>query len=187
MGILFANPSGPLIRVIGDDPRRIHPAGVKFARGGSHASGPEIERMANGEHMQIETYLSFNGNCAEAFKFYEQCLGGKIAGMMKYSESPMADQTPSEWRDKVMHARLDVGGEALMGADAPPKMFSGNHGFSVSIGVTDPGEAKRIFSALSEGADVKMPLGQTFWSPAFGMLVDRFGIPWMVNCEQHQE
>jgi PhnB protein len=134
--------------------------------------------------MQLSTYLSFNGNCAEAFKFYEKCLGGKLADMMKWGDSPMADQTPPGWKDKIMHAHLQVGDQVLMGADAPPQMFSGNHGFSASVGVTDPKEAERIFSALSEGANVQMPLAKTFWSPAFGMLIDRFGIPWMVNCQQ---
>jgi len=137
--------------------------------------------------MKLNTYLAFNGNCADAFNFYERCLGGKIVGMIRYGESPMAEQTAPEWRDKVMHARLEAGDQSLMGADAPPKMFEGNHGFSVSIGVKDPGEAKRIFDALSQGGKVHMPLGQTFWSPAFGMLVDRFGIRWMVNCEQHEQ
>jgi PhnB protein len=136
--------------------------------------------------MKLNTYLAFHGNCADAFKFYERCLGGKIIGMMKYGESPMADKTQPDWRDKIMHARLEVGDQALMGADAPKGMFNGNHGFSVSVTVTDKSEAERIFGALSEGATVHMPLQQTFWSPAFGMLVDRFGIPWMVNCEQHQ-
>ena len=136
--------------------------------------------------MKLNAYVAFNGNCADAFKFYEQCLGGKIVGMMKWGESPMAGQTAPEWRDKIMHARLEVGDQALMGADAPPNMFSGNHGFTVSITVNAKAEAERIFSAISEGAKVDMPLQQTFWSPAFGMLVDRFGIPWMVNCEAAQ-
>jgi PhnB protein len=134
--------------------------------------------------MKINTYLAFNGNCGEAFKFYEKCLGGK-AELMKYRDSPMADQTPEDFKDKIMHARLQVGDQILMGADSPKGMFSGNHGFSVSIGVTDPAEAERIWAALSEGANVHMPLAKTFWSPAFGMLVDHFGIPWMVNCEEH--
>ena len=137
--------------------------------------------------MQLATYLSFNGNCAEAFKFYEECLGGKIAAVMKWGDSPMADQTPPGWEDKVMHVHMDVAGQVLMGADAPPKMFSGNHGFSVSIGVTDAAEGERIWKRLSEGANVQMPLGKTFWSPAFGMLIDRFGIPWMVNVQQQQQ
>jgi PhnB protein len=134
--------------------------------------------------MKINTYLAFNGNCGEAFKFYEKCLGG-TAELMKYEDSPMAEQTSPDWRDKIMHARLQAGDQVLMGADAPKGMFNGNHGFSVSITVSDPAEADRIWAALSEGANVHMPLAKTFWSPAFGMLVDHFGIPWMVNCEQH--
>ncbi len=134
--------------------------------------------------MNINIYLAFNGNCGEAFKFYEMCLGGK-AELMKYSDSPMADQTPSAQRDRIMHAKLQVGEQVIMGADSPPQMgFNGNHGFSVSVTVKDPAEAARIFGALSEGGNVHMPLGKTFWSPAFGMFVDRFGIPWMVNCEE---
>jgi PhnB protein len=133
--------------------------------------------------MHINTYLAFNGNCEEAFKFYEKCLSGKIIGLMKYGESPMADQTAPDWKDKIMHARMEVGDQAIMGADAPPKMFNGNHGFTVSITVADPAEAQRLWDGLAEGAKVHMPLAKTFWSPAFGMLVDRFGIPWMVNTE----
>ncbi len=133
--------------------------------------------------MNINTYLAFNGNCGEAFKFYEKCLGGK-AEMMKYGDSPMAEQASPETRDRIMHAKIQVGDQVLMGADAPPNMFSGNEGFSVALTVKDPAEAERIFNALSEGGKVRMPLGKTFWSAAFGVLIDRFGIPWMVNCEQ---
>ncbi len=136
--------------------------------------------------MNLNTYLAFNGNCGEAFKFYEKCLGGK-AELMKYGDSPMASQTPPDQQGRIMHARLQVGDQILMGADSPPQMgFNGNHGFTVSVTVTDSAEAERIFKALSEGGQVHMPLSKTFWSPAFGMFLDRFGIPWMVNCEQQQ-
>jgi len=135
--------------------------------------------------MKFATYVAFSGNCQEAFKFYEKCLGGK-AEIMKYADSPMAEQTAPDWRDKVMHAKLQAGDQVLMGADAPKGMFSGNHGFCVSITVGDAAEAERIFGALSAGGKVQMPLAKTFWSPAFGMFIDRFGIPWMVNCESAQ-
>jgi PhnB protein len=141
---------------------------------------------SKGEGMNIEPYLSFNGNCKEAFQFYEKALGGKIAGIFTYGESPMAAQTPPEMKNWVMHVRLDVAGQAIMGADAPPQMFSKPQGFSVSIGVKSVEEAERLFAALSPGADIKMPIQQTFWSPRFGMLIDRFGIPWMINAEAHQ-
>lgn len=136
--------------------------------------------------MKINTYLSFNGNCAEAFKFYEQALGGKIEGIHKYGDSPMAAQAPPGFGEKIMHVHLKVGDQDIMGADAPPGMFSQPQGFSVSIHVKTVEDAERLFAALSPGADIKMPIQQTFWSPRFGMLIDRFGIPWMVNAEQHQ-
>ena len=96
----------------------------------------------------------------------------------------MADQTPREWRDKVMHARLIVGDEVLMGSDAPPDRYEPMKGITVTLGVDEPADAERIFSALAEGGTVQMPIQQTFWAARFGMLTDRFGTPWMVNCEQ---
>jgi len=134
--------------------------------------------------MQIDPYLLFNGNCEEAFKFYEKCFGGKIEGMMTHGASPMAAQVPQEWHNKIIHARLVVDGQVLMGSDAPPQHFQQPQGFSVSIGVKQVAEAERIFQALAENGKVKMPIQQTFWAVRFGMLVDRFGIPWMVSCEQ---
>ena len=96
----------------------------------------------------------------------------------------MADQTPREWRDKVMHARLIVGDEVLMGSDAPPDRYEPMKGITVTLGVDEPADAERIFSALAEGGTVQMPIQQTFWAARFGMLTDRFGTPWMINCEQ---
>jgi PhnB protein len=96
----------------------------------------------------------------------------------------MAEQVPAEWRDKIIHAALIIGETTLTGADAPPPHYEEPRGFSIAIPTKDPAEAERIFRSLSEGGKVTMPLEKTFWSPAFGMLVDRFGIPWMVNCEQ---
>jgi PhnB protein len=132
----------------------------------------------------INAYLSFNGNCKEAFTFYEQLLGGKIVMMMSHKGSPMEAQTPPEWLDKIMHARLIVGESALMASDAPPGHGGAAKGFSINIGVDDPSEAERIFHGLAEGGSVTMPIAETFWALRFGMLTDRFGIPWMVNCEK---
>jgi PhnB protein len=134
--------------------------------------------------MQLNSYLTFNGDCEAAFKFYERCLGGKIEFMMTHGESPMAEQVSPEWRGKVMHARLSLGPDALMGSDAPPNLYERPAGFSVSLSVGTPAEAERTFNALAENGTVRMPIQQTFWSVRFGMVVDRFGIPWMVNCEQ---
>ena len=134
--------------------------------------------------MSVDPYLLFNGNCEEAFKFYEKLLGGKIVMKMTHRESPMAAQTPPDWQDKIIHIRMDVGDRVLMASDAPPGHYEKPQGFSVSITAKDPAEAERFFNELSKDGKVIMPLGKTFWSPAFAMLVDRFAIPWMVNCNQ---
>ena len=134
--------------------------------------------------MQLNPYLTFDGQCEAAFKFYEKVLGGKIEAMMTYGSSPMAEQTPADWRNKIMHARLTVGEKMLMASDAPPDRREAMKGFSVTISLDDPGQAERIFHALSEKGTVQMPIQQTFWAARFGMLVDQFGTPWMINCEQ---
>jgi PhnB protein len=134
--------------------------------------------------MHINPYLSFNGKCAEAFKFYAQVLGGDNVMMMTYGESPMAAQTAPEHKDRIMHARLKAGDMVLMGADAPPQFYTPMQGMVVSLSVDAPAEADRIFKALSENGTVRMPIQETFWAQRFGMLIDRFGTPWMVNCEK---
>jgi PhnB protein len=134
--------------------------------------------------MQVSPYLSFNGHCATAFKFYEQCLGGKILFMQSHGESPMADQVPPAWRDRIMHATLKVGDNVLMGTDAPPEHYQKPQGLYVSLSVTAPADAERVFNALAESGTVQLPIQKTFWSVRFGMVTDRFGIPWMVNCSQ---
>jgi PhnB protein len=134
--------------------------------------------------MQLNPYLTFNGDCEQAFKFYAQALGSKIEMMMTHAESPMADQVPTDWRKKIIHARMTIGDQVLMGSDAPPDRYQKPQGFSVSLSADKTADAERMFKALSSGGTVQMPLQKTFWSAAFGVLVDRFGIPWMVNCEQ---
>ncbi len=134
--------------------------------------------------MQINPYLMFNGHCEDAFKFYQQVLGGKIEAMMPHEGTPAAEHVPSEWRNKIMHARLRVGDKVLMGSDAPPGRQEDMQGFSVSLGIEKPADAERIFHALAENGTVRMPIQQTFWAARFGMLVDQFGTPWMINCEQ---
>lgn len=134
--------------------------------------------------MELNPYLTFNGQCEAAFRFYEKCLGGKIEMMMTHGNSPIAEQVPASWRDKIMHVRMVAGGKVLMGSDAPPDRYQKPQGFSVSLSVAEPAEAERIFKALAEGGTAQMPLQETFWALRFGALVDRFGIPWMVNCER---
>ena len=136
--------------------------------------------------MQLNPYLSFDGRCEAAFKFYEKVLGGKIVAMMTFGETPMKDQMPAEWHGKIAHARLTVGDAVLMGGDPPPQHYQPPKGITVTLGTVDPAEAERVFEALSEGGMVTMPIAETFWARRFGMLTDRFGIPWMINCERLQ-
>jgi PhnB protein len=133
--------------------------------------------------VQINPYLSFNGQCEAALKFYERVLDGKISFMMTWGEMPGADQFPVESHKLIMHATLNVGDKVLMGADAPPERYQQPKGMSVSIHPKDIAEGERIFNALSENGTVQMPFERTFWSPGFGMCIDQFGIPWMINCE----
>ncbi len=132
--------------------------------------------------LQLKPYVSFNGQCEEAFTFYTECLGGKFVMLMRFSESPMAERMPPDWQSKVIHATIAVGDDVLSGADAPPGYYEKPQGFSVTLNTNDPAEAERMFNALVEGGTVRMPLQETFWAQRFGMLVDRFGTPWMINC-----
>ena len=134
--------------------------------------------------MTIETYLLFHGNCREAFEFYQTALGGTFETMMRYSDAPGGSPVPAEWSDKVMHTRLVLDGQALMGSDAPPGRQETPGSFSVSLSMKTIQEAERIYAALSADAQrITMPLGETFWAKRFGMFTDKFGVPWMVNGE----
>jgi PhnB protein len=133
--------------------------------------------------MQLITYLTFGGQCEAAFKFYETCLRGKIELMITFGSTPSETHMPAAWKTKIMHARLSVGDQVLMGSDGPPDRPVESKGFSVSVVVKDPAEADRIFAALAKNATVSMPIEQTFFAARFGMLTDQFGVPWMVNCE----
>jgi PhnB protein len=134
--------------------------------------------------MQLNPYLTFDGRCEAAFRFYERVLGGRIVAMMTYADTPMAAQTPPEMRGRIVHARLAVGDAVLMGSDAPAGRYERAQGFSVTLNIDQPEEAERVFAALAEGGAVTMPIQETFWARRFGMLTDRFGTPWMINCEK---
>ncbi|MBS0194703.1 MAG: VOC family protein [Proteobacteria bacterium] len=133
--------------------------------------------------MKLVAYLTFDGQCAEAFRFYERALGGRIAMLSTFADSPMAAQMPPDAQGRIIHVRLEVGDALLMGSDCQPGSDCKAGGFSVSVQARSVEEAERCFHALAEGGTVTMAIDQTFWSARFGMLVDRFGIPWMVNCE----
>jgi PhnB protein len=133
--------------------------------------------------MEISPYLSFNGQCEEAFRFYEKVLNGTLGEISTYGDSPIKDQMPPDWHAKVMHVALTVNGAVLMGSDAPPTQFSQPQGISVSLSKMSVEAGARTFQALAEGGTITMPFEKTFWASGFGMLVDRYGIPWMVNCD----
>jgi len=127
--------------------------------------------------------LSFNGQCEAAFKFYERCLSGKITYMLTWGDSPMAQDAPAEWSGKIAHATLQVGNTRLQGSDPAPGSYEAPKGFGLALN-PEEGEAAALFAALAEGGRVGMPLQKTFWSPSFGVVTDRFGIPWIINCEK---
>ena len=131
--------------------------------------------------MQMNPYLSFDGQCETAFKFYEQCLGGQLGAIFRYAGTPLADQVPADWQDKVMHGSLTVGEQVLMGGDVAPDRYEEPKGFSLSLHIKSTTDAERIFLELAKGGRIVVPLEKTFWTARFGMLVDRFGIPWLIN------
>jgi PhnB protein len=135
--------------------------------------------------MNITPHLNFNGQCKEAFDFYAELLDGEIKFSMTWGEMPgeMGSQCPPETKNLIMHSTLEVDGDLIMGADSPPDRYTPPKGMTISIGVKSKDKGEKIFNRLSEGGKVTMPYAQTFWSPGFGMCVDRFGIPWMVNTE----
>lgn len=133
--------------------------------------------------MQMTPYLSFKGDCEEAFRCYERTFGGQLGTIYRYAGSPMAGQVPADWSDKVMHTTLTVGNQTLNGGDVAPEHYEAPKGFSLSLNMTSEADAERIFRELAEGGRVIVPLAKTFWAQRFGQVVDRFGIQWMINCE----
>jgi PhnB protein len=129
----------------------------------------------------LDSYLFFNGNCAEAMRFYAEALGAPITGMIKYSESPEPDQCPPNSGDRIMHASILVDGRNLMASDVPAGDEKPVAGFALSLFYDTPAEAQKIFDVLSKGGSITMPLAETFWARTFGMFTDKFGIPWMVS------
>jgi PhnB protein len=132
--------------------------------------------------MHITPYLNFNGTCREAFAFYADLLGGEVEFMQSFGDTPEMGETPPEWKDAVMHASLRYPGGTLLASDAPGDMYKPAQGLWVSLHVDDIAEAERLWGRLSDGGTVTMPLEQTFWAKRFGMVTDRFGTPWMLNC-----
>jgi PhnB protein len=136
--------------------------------------------------MEIQPYLFFDGRCEEAIEFYRQSVGAEVTMLMRFKDSPEpADKEMCSGAapDKVMHASLKIGESMVLCSDGQCQGKPSFQGFSLSIVAKDAAEAERLFTALGKGGQVQMPLAKTFWSPAFGMLADRFGVSWMVMAE----
>jgi PhnB protein len=134
--------------------------------------------------MKLNPYLGFDGRCREAFQFYEKTLGGHIVFIQTIGESPMAEQSPVEAHGRIMHVSMAIGDQVLQGGDAPMGQFTPPAGFCVALHVDEAAEGERVFSALSAGGKVQMPFQPTFWAKGFGMCIDQFGTPWIVNAGQ---
>jgi len=133
--------------------------------------------------MHVSPYLSFNGKCEAAFRFYEECLGGQLGSIHRYAGSPLASEVPAGWQDKVMHGSVTIGELVLMGADVAPDAYEAPKGFSLSIQIKETADAERIYRELGKDGTIVLALQKTFWADRFGMVVDRFGTPWLINCE----
>ena len=130
--------------------------------------------------MAVTAHLSFSGQCREALSFYAQLFGGDLK-MLTYGDTPMAKDVPADWGDKIVHATLSFDGSELAGSDVQPEHYRQPQGFSVLVDVEGVEKARRIFAALAEGGSIALPIQETFWSPAFGVVVDRFRTPWEIN------
>ncbi len=138
--------------------------------------------------MQLNSYLIFKGHAEAAFNFYAKCLGGKVVMLMRFKDAPGSEDMPAECLEQVMHVRLEVGDQALMASDNHPSMpYDGIKGCSISIAIDTAAEAERLYNALKENGSVTMPLQKTFWAEQFAMLVDQFGVSWMINFENRQQ
>lgn len=135
----------------------------------------------------LDSYIFFDGQCADAMRFYERTLGGRMEMMMSYAQSPDPEACPPGDPNRVMHASIALpDGRRLMASDSPEGMHQPMAGFALALNYPTADEARRVFDALAAGGSVTMPLGKTFWAEAFGMLTDRFGTPWMVGGGEQQ-
>jgi PhnB protein len=134
-------------------------------------------------HVQLSVHLCFDGTCEEAFRFYHEVLGGSIKTMLKYGDAPGAANVSEQMQGRILHATLDLGDCELLGVDLMPSQARAMAGFFVTLSESSIERARQIFSALSEGGNVQMPFEKTFWSAGFGVLTDRFGVPWEISVE----
>lgn len=134
--------------------------------------------------MKVFTYLNYGGTCRQAFEFYAEHLGARITMLSTHGEQPDASRVPPEWKDAVLHARLDIGGTTILGADVPPERFQPMRSAYLTLLVDSVGEAERTYALLSEGGQIFMSMEETFFAHRFAMLRDRFGTSWMLLHER---
>lgn len=149
---------------------------VSFATAGGRAAHCS-------RRMRISPHLCFDGQCRQAMQLYQQTLGGTIQTMLTYGETPAASSLDPQWHDRIVHATLLLDDIELTGVDMLPGSYQRPQGFFVTVTVTGAAHAKVVFDALSAGGTIQMPFQQTFWSTGFGVLVDRFGVPWEINTD----
>jgi PhnB protein len=155
---------------------------LTFARSGPRLIFADTQRASEAA-VQVSVYLSFNGDCEAAFQLYESSLGARVGPIFRYAGTPFIDRVPADWSEKIMHGSVTVGDQVLMGADVAPDQYEPPKGISLSLHPDSVEDSERIFDALAQGGRVLAPLEKTFWAERFGMVVDRFGIPWMINCD----
>lgn len=134
--------------------------------------------------MKLHTYLNYGGNCRQAFEYYQEHLGGRIVTLLTHAQGPAADQEPPEWRNAVLHARLELAGTTLFGTDVPPGRFQPMRSVYLSLSLKDAEEVERVYQLLKGGAEVFMPVQETFFADRFAVLRDRFGTSWMLLHER---
>lgn len=134
--------------------------------------------------MKLYTYLNYGGNCRQAFEFYEKHLGGRIMSLVTHGDQPSAGAVPANWKDAVLHARLEIGGTIVLGADIPPERFQPMRSAYLSLLLDSDDEAERIYALLSDGGQIFMKMEETFFAHRFAMLRDRFGTSWMLLHER---
>jgi PhnB protein len=145
---------------------------------------PIPSRRETMSDVRLNPYLNFQGNCREAFDFYASVLRAEISFLITMGESPMASEVPPECHNNICHVCLKGEGIVLMGSDCPPDVYEKPQGTIINVQAETAERAEAIFTALSEGGEIRMPMEETFWAERFGMCTDRFGVPWMVNCDK---
>lgn len=133
--------------------------------------------------MRVNPYLSFRGQCEAAFSFYERCLGGQLGSIFRYEGTALTDQVPADWKTKVMHGSIRLGDTILEGCDVAPDRYEASKGISLALHIESISDAERLFVEFADGGKVIMPLEKTFWAERFGVVIDPFGIQWLINCD----